>query len=1188
MSREHQDNRFIARYVELKAFIEQTGRRPRAESTDAAEAALGRWAVTQQTLRNAGNLAEDRLKLIEDLGNALTPRQTYADRITELAEFIQSFGRRPVYGAANASERSLAAWLNFQVIARNKGELSAERSVLLEPLVPASSTRKIRPLADWVADLAAFHAEHERMPLSTREDERGLALWLINKRMSFKEGTMSQEDIHLLSAVPGALVTRKNADPDAMLLEAQEWCAQHGHIPRASFTDTDSLSTDEEKERTIAAWMRNHARESNRAYEPSEYAERRQSILDLYDKYPSRAEFNEILARERVRKALEGADHVPSSTEDSQTHGWIANARRLRDAGADVTPETLEVLALADRLKAHTDHKRDARLDELNEFVKANGRMPGFAKLAPKEEKNLAFWTKRRLDGSRTSGSAEINEKIAELIARCTRIAEASKSVEPIQEKPANTDREKAECAKVMAALTEVGHVPGSASPVYAWLVRHRKLRAAGVSISDEISLVLEYADTLKSAREVRHERRLVDYKDFLARFDRLPTPGGEKTEASLANWASGVLRGVVSAGADVESALRRLQENQEQPTRQTTNESEGTPALRSQLWEVILDAYAKGERIASLYVGDESPEPFLDRLREAVTAEHEQSRADAIATEIRSLRQLIQDDVDSGLVDGGFGPESLSRSMVLKHRFHWLHDLAADVYETIWQKAGLNADYPMSCHSPYLDYGVLAVYGMLEGLGADRAGPISPEEASVVDGLERLLSGVPASMRRSAVCFVLGAVRQLNHAPGRPLYAREYELGRARFRDLSEEFGNLDWPAPADAVTALLGRGSWNGAMAEAGLPPVLQAGNWQGSDFICAALDFSETASELDRSPETEFAYDDWVKQQVVRGVERPSLLSMQAEFGVLTNGLRLVAGSADLAVEDADDESESQWGRVHHLLSETLSETPEGASLELRVVEEGEDLHIPLFATATITAAGADCSFPTNLVVRTEDWPQDVRRMLELGWATARDAHDVWMKEAVPLGDVASTLLAGLRECRGVVNPAQIEWSAKLPSGEPWTGLPSEGHSECESLAQEGSSQEILWADAVESLTDELLWLKDDDFVSVEYGYGTGENCPPYAQATPRESGLSLELVSEQFLSADVWPINSHFLISAGWEAPTNESPNWHMTDVPRESGAKKLLDGLRIGRECRDAGLLRWHLAVFPPEMGASYD
>lgn len=1185
MSREDQDHRFMERYAELKAFIEQTGRRPRSESKDAPEAALGRWTTTQQTLRNAGQLATDRLKLMENLGGLLAPRQTYADRIVELAEFIRSNGRRPLFGAANPPERSLAAWLNAQVIARNKGELSLDRSELLEPLVPADSTRKIRPIAEWVADLAAFHAEHGRMPRSTREEERGLALWLINKRMSFKDGTMPQQHFDLLDAIPGALATRKNADPDAMLLDAQEWCAQHGHIPRASFTDTDALSTDEENERTIAAWMRNHARESDRMYEPSEYSERRQSILDLYDKYPSRAEFNEFVARERVRKVLECADHVPSSTEDSQTHGWIANARRLRAAGAEMAWETLEVLALADRLKAHTEHKRDSRLEELSEFVKVNGRMPGFAKLAPKDEKNLAFWVKRRLDGSRTAGGAEIRETITELIAECSRIAAAAKTVEPPKKRRANLDRENAECAEVMVALTEAGHIPGSASRVYAWLVKHRKLRAAGVPISDEISRVLEYADTLKSAREVRHERRLVDYTEFLSRFGRHPSPAGEKTEASLANWAGGVLRGVVNAGPDVSASLRLLQEDSNLPS---TNVPEITSTGWSQSWEMIVDAYAQGERIATLYEVAESPKRFLNRLRDAVTDEHEQSRADAIPAEIRSLRQLIQDDVDRGLVYGGQEPESVRRSMVLKHRFHWLHSLAADLYKEICPEVILNVDYPMSCHSPYLDYGVFAVYGMLEGLSADLAEPLSPAEARVVEDLERFLSGAPASARRSGVCFVLGALRQLNRAPGRQLYAREYDLGRARFREFLDESDYLDWPVPAETVSALLGGGSWNGALTAVGLSPILQARNWQGQDFIRAALDFSETASELDHSPETEFAYDDWVKQQAVRGVERPSLLSMHAEFGVLSNGLRLVAGSTDLAGEDPAGDFENEWRRVQHEVSETVSETPEGVSFEIRVVEEGEDLDIPLFATATITAKGADCSFPSALVVGTEDWPQDVRRMLELGWAAVRDANDVWIKESVPLGDIASTLLAGLRECRGVTNPAQLRWSKKLPSGEARTSSPSNGQGEWQRLATEGSGQVILWADAVESLTDELLWLKDDDFLSIEYGYGTGEDCAPYAQATPRESGLSLELVSEEFLSADVWPLNSDFLVSAGWETPTGENPNWHVTDVPRESAAKKLLDGLRIGRECRDAGLLRWHLAVFPPEVDASDD
>lgn len=1181
MSRGDQDQRFTERYGELKEFIELTGRRPRAESKDAAEAALGRWTTTQQTLRNAGQLSADRLKLLEDLGEALTPRQTYTDRIAELAEFIHDNGRRPVFGSANAPERSLAAWLNFQVIARNKGELSAERSELLEPLVPADSTRRVRPSAEWVADLAAFHNEHGRMPLSTREEERGLALWLINKRMSFKDGTMPQDQIDALSTVPGALATRKNADPDERLLEAQEWCAQHGYIPRASFTDTDALSADEEKERSIGAWMRNHARDSNRTYEPTEYSERRQSILDLYDKYPSRLEFNEIVIREKVRKALESADHLPSSTEDSQTHGWIANARRLRAEGSELPSETLEVLALADSLQPHADHKRNARLDELRAFVEANGRMPGFAKLAPKEEKNLAFWVKRSLDGSRTSGSADINEQINELIAECAGIAAAANEVVPVEKTQASQARESAEAADVMAALTAAGHLPGSASPLYSWLAKHRKLQSAGTPISDEVARVLTYADTLKSAREVRHERRLVEYEDFIARCGRLPAPGGDKAEASLANWASGVLRGVVNAGPDVESALRRLANDS---TRQTGRDLGATSDGSRRGWEVVLDSYAKGKRLASLHEDDEPPHRFFDRLRETVTAEQEQGRADAVAREIRSLRELIQDDVDRGLVHSHPSPESMRRSMLLDHRLHWQHDLAFDVYQEISWEASILVDYPMTCYSPYLDYGVLAVYGMLNGLGADSVKPDSPDENIVAEDLERFLSDFSASSRQRTVRWVLGALRQLRHAPGRQLYAVEYDLGREQLREICEVSGYLDWPAPVQTVSQLLGKGSWNGAMAAIGLPAILQSLNWQGSDFISAAVEFAETLSERERGPATEFAYDDWVKLQVARGTERPSLLSMQAEFGTVEAALRLVGESTDLVGEDTDA-FDDEWHRVHDLLAETIARAPAGATVDVRVVEEGEALDVPLFASAAITADGADCSLASALVVGTEHWPQDVKRMLELDWSSSEDRRDVWLKTSVPRADIASTLISGLRECRGVTKPQQLRWSEESWDGE----TPMDDRTENDSQREEqdlvagGGSQDLLWADAVQALTDELVWLKDDDFLSVAYGDGTRRDCAPYAQATPHESGLSLELVSEEFLSAEVWPLNSGLLLAAGWKAPSDENPNWHIVDVPREAAAKKLLDGLRLGRECPDAEQLRWHLAVFPPQV-----
>ena len=62
-------------------------------------------------------------------------------------------------------------------------------------------------------------------------------------------------------------------------------------------------------------------------------------------------------------------------------------------------------------------------------------------------------------------------------------------------------------------------------------------------------------------------------------------------------------------------------------------------------------------------------------------------------------------------------------------------------------------------------------------------------------------------------------------------LRAKEYNLGRARFREIHEATGYSDWPAPADTVSGILGilgilgNGSWNRALAAVGLPPILQS---------------------------------------------------------------------------------------------------------------------------------------------------------------------------------------------------------------------------------------------------------------------------------------------------------------------------------------------------------------------------
>ena len=68
--------------------------------------------------------------------------------------------------------------------------------------------------------------------------------------------------------------------------------------------------------------------------------------------------------------------------------------------------------------------------------------------------------------------------------------------------------------------------------------------------------------------------------------------------------------------------------------------------------------------------------------------------------------------------------------------------------------------------------------------------------------------------------------------------------------------------------------------------------------------------------------------------------------------------------------------------------LKDCVPGTTLELSVAEDGEELYIPLFATAAITAGGAGCSFASALAVaqragRNDFGPVGARRPGMRGW-------------------------------------------------------------------------------------------------------------------------------------------------------------------------------------------------------------
>lgn len=134
------------------------------------------------------------------------------------------------------------------------------------------------------------------------------------------------------------------------------------------------------------------------------------------------------------------------------------------------------------------------------------------------------------------------------------------------------------------------------------------------------------------------------------------------------------------------------------------------------------------------------------------------------------------------------------------------------------------------------------------------------------------------------------------------------------------------------------------------------------------------------------------------------------------------------------------------------------------------------------------------------------------------------------------------------------------------------------------REESAVEERWARAGKLVSEVLSTMPWNSFLSIDYGDEADGPNRPYAQANPSADGVWCEIVSEEFLSGDQWPIDIDYLVRNGWSAPDEEVPNWHKQCVPPLEAGHQLLEGLAYGRSCRDPQKVRWHSGEFPGGPG----
>lgn len=150
------------------------------------------------------------------------------------------------------------------------------------------------------------------------------------------------------------------------------------------------------------------------------------------------------------------------------------------------------------------------------------------------------------------------------------------------------------------------------------------------------------------------------------------------------------------------------------------------------------------------------------------------------------------------------------------------------------------------------------------------------------------------------------------------------------------------------------------------------------------------------------------------------------------------------------------------------------------------------------------------------------------------------------------------------------AGVPLDAQLPGPGPGAGQPAPP----EDPPAEESAWEALAAEVAEALAN----LGPHQFLILEYHPGGAFE--PYSQAAHEMGGYHCELVSEEYLPADQWPIDDVAIRRLGWTGPDPDTPNWWTWAVTAEQAARHLVDGLRHGRRCPDLSAYVWRDGTFP--------
>ena len=230
------------------ATYEKLGRCPPQKSKDPEEKRTGFWQSTQRVAKRKGIMSEDRIAKLDAIpGWEWEDADTWDEKLQHWVTMYKRIQKTPSESSKDPEEKRVGVWQKRQRAEKRKGTLSEERITKLDAI----------PGWEWDTDTWDEKLQHwitvygriKKTPTvhSTDPDEKRAATWKQTQRYTKRKGTMSEERIAILEAIPGW-----EWDPYTNVWDEQlqHWVTVYARIQTAP----SNSSTDPEEKHT-AKWQ---------------------------------------------------------------------------------------------------------------------------------------------------------------------------------------------------------------------------------------------------------------------------------------------------------------------------------------------------------------------------------------------------------------------------------------------------------------------------------------------------------------------------------------------------------------------------------------------------------------------------------------------------------------------------------------------------------------------------------------------------------------------------------------------------------------------------------------------------------------------------------------------------------------------------------------------------------------------